>query len=218
MGAVSSNQDVARPPTKSIGCLAVPDKSLPSAKVTGGEIEAELHPVQNLTLRANVSVLDTRVGDFPGAPNTCRPAATGVPDQGGFFCDPVTGASGTVPFNAIGKRLPNAAKFSGNIGFDYAIPTNDGTFLLAGNAYHFSGAPAALDNRLFYPECTTFSASLTWTEKSDRFSIRLRGLNLSKEYYYQQIGSSKTLRYRFVRMASLFGAVNVRSTRSCSQK
>ncbi|WP_313805912.1 TonB-dependent receptor [Sphingobium sp.] len=165
----------------------------PSAKTTGGEIELEIKPTRRLTLTGNVGILDTKIGDFAGAPNSCRPFATNVPDVGGFFCDPVTGGSGTVPFNARGNRLPNAAKLSGNAGFSYEIPTANGTFLLTGSAYHFGGAPAAVDNRLYYRKYTTFNGSIGWTDARDQFSLRLWGKNLSNEYYYQQLGTSPGL-------------------------
>src|SRR3546814_5327777 len=77
----------------------------PSAKLTGGEIELEVRPARGLTLTANGAYLHSRIADSPGAPNTCQ-TAIGVPDQGGFFCDPVTGFSTTTPYNAKVNRIP----------------------------------------------------------------------------------------------------------------
>ena len=161
----------------------------PGAKSYGGEIELEVRPTSRLTLNGNIGLLHTRIDDFPGAPNSCRSNATGVTDEGGFFCDPVTGESTTVPFNAVGNRLPNAPEVSGNAGFNYVLPTTSGSFQFAANVYHFGGAPAEIGNRLNYRSYTTLSGSITWTDPADQFSVRVWGRNLTNQYFYSQISA-----------------------------
>lgn len=158
----------------------------PSARSYGGEVELEVRASDRLTLNGTIGLLHTRIGDFPGAPNACRSVATGVLDNGGFFCDPTTGLPTTTPYNAKGNRLPNAPKATGNVGFIYTMPTSNGDFRLAGNVYHFGGAPADVSNRLYYRKYTTISGSLTWTDRTEAFSVSLWGKNLTNEYYYAQ--------------------------------
>lgn len=161
----------------------------PGAKSYGGEIELEVRPTSRLTLTGNIGLLHSQIDDFPGAPNTCRSNATGVTDEGGFFCDPITGESTLIPYNAVGNRLPNAPGVSGNAGFNYELPTASGTFQLAANVYHFGGAPAEIGNRLNYRSYTTLSGSLTWTDPTDRLSVRVWGKNLTNQYYYNQLST-----------------------------
>src|SRR3546814_2094302 len=59
----------------------------------------------------NGGYLHSRIGDFPGAPNSNR-----LPNGRNDFGDPT--------FNAKGNRMPNAPKFSGKFGFEYRLPVD----------------------------------------------------------------------------------------------
>jgi iron complex outermembrane receptor protein len=158
----------------------------PSAKVYGLEIDAVGRATKQLTLTGALSVLHSQIGNFPGAPNSCL-TPSGASDNGGFFCSPTTGYATTVPFNAVGKPLPNAPDFTGNLGFTYEEPSSVGSFQLGSNVYYYSGASAELGDRLRYPKYTTLSASLGWTDLSGKWNVRLWGKNLTDAYYYNQL-------------------------------
>src|SRR3546814_6436798 len=77
----------------------------PSAKLYGAEVELTGRVTPNLTLRANGGYLHSRIGAFPGAPNSNR-----LPNGRHDFGDPT--------FTAKGKRMHNEPKFWGNFGFE----------------------------------------------------------------------------------------------------
>lgn len=158
----------------------------PTAKTYGLEVELEERASKQLTLTANISALHSKIGNFPGAPNSCL-TPSGASDGGGFFCSPTTGLSTAVPFNAEGKPLPNAPDFSGNVGFTYDQPSRIGDFKGGSNVYYYSGASAELGDRLRYPEYTTISAFVDWTDNSGIWSVRLWGKNLTNRYYFDQL-------------------------------
>ena len=147
----------------------------PSARSYGAEVDLEARVTPNLTLTAGGSYLHTRIGDFPGAPNTQRDPVTGLNNGG----DPT--------FNAKGNRLPFAPKYSVSAGFTYNIPTNIGTFDVNGHLYYNSGAFSEIDNRLDVGSYEIVNASVGWTDPGNKLSIRLWGKNLTKTYYYVQL-------------------------------
>jgi len=143
----------------------------PSAKLYGVEAELTGRVTPELSLHANGGYLHTRIGDFPGAPNTNR-----LPNGRDDFGDPT--------FNAKGNRMPFAAKFSGNIGFEYRRPMDGGHVKLASNLLYTGKAFSELDNRLFVKEHEVLSASLGW-EGDNGLRVSVWGNNLTKSYYYQ---------------------------------
>lgn len=146
-----------------------------TARSYGVEADLQGRVTSRLTLTANASYLHTRIGNFPGAPNTVR--------------DPVTGisANGPADYNAEGNELPFAPPFTGSVGLSYRYPTEIGDFDLNGNAYHNSGSFAEIDNRLRINSYNLVNASLGWTDKTGGLSIRVWGKNLTKAYYYVQL-------------------------------
>lgn len=142
----------------------------PSAKLYGFEAELTGRVTPELTLRANGGYLHTRIGDFPGAPNTNR-LPSGFNDIG----DPT--------YNAKGNRLPNAPKISGNIGFEYRLPVDGGHVRLSSNLLYSGKLFNELDNRLFVKEREVLSASLGW-EGDNGLRVSVWGNNLTNSYYY----------------------------------
>jgi len=152
----------------------------PSAKLYGLEAELTGRVTPNLTVRANGGYLHTRIGDFPNAPNTFRL-------DNGFngtkpFCDMMTDPD-CEPYNAQGNQLPNAPKFSGNIGFEYRRPINGGDIRLSSNLLYAGKTFNELDNRLFVKAHEILSASLGW-EGDNGLRASVWGNNLTNSYYY----------------------------------
>ncbi|MEJ2411131.1 MAG: TonB-dependent receptor [Novosphingobium sp.] len=152
----------------------------PSAKLYGVEVELNGRVTPELTLRANGGYLHSRIGDFPNAPNTNR-LPNGFNDTGIPFCD-LTDPS-CVPYNAKGNRLPNAPKFSGNVGFEYRQPVNGGAIRLSSNLLYAGKTFNELDNRLFVKAHEVLSASLGW-EGDDGLRVSVWGNNLTNSYFY----------------------------------
>nr|WP_321361532.1 TonB-dependent receptor [uncultured Hyphomonas sp.] len=142
----------------------------PSAELYGVEAELTGSITPELTVRANGGYLHTRIGDFPGAPNTSR-LPSGFNDVG----DPT--------YNAKGNRLPNAPEFSGNIGFEYRLPVDGGHVRLSSNLLYAGKVFNELDNRLFDKEHEVLSASLGW-EGDNGLRVSVWGNNLTDSYYY----------------------------------
>lgn len=142
----------------------------PSAKLYGLEGDLSGRVTENLTLRASAGYLHTRIGDFPGAPNTNR-----LPNGRNDFGDPT--------YNAKGNRMPNAPKFSGNVGFEYRQPVDGGALRLSSNLSYSSKAYTELDNRLFNRSYEMLSASLGW-EGDNGLRVSVWGNNLTKTYNY----------------------------------
>jgi iron complex outermembrane receptor protein len=161
----------------------------PQATIYGGEVELEAHPTANLVLNGTLGLVHSKIGNFPGAPNTCRTFATGGDDLGGFFCDPVTGAATTTPYNAKGNQLPFATPVTANLSFIYTIPSTVGKFDLSAGGYHYGGAYTEIDNRLKINPYTLINASILWTHKSDALTVRVWGKNLGNAYHYSAMNS-----------------------------
>jgi iron complex outermembrane receptor protein len=165
----------------------------PGAKMYGGEIELEAKATTDLLLNASLGFLHTRIENFPGAPNTCRSVATGLDDNGGFFCNPSSGLPTTTPFNAGGNQMPNAPKVTANVGPVYTIATRLGSFDLAGNVYYNGGSFFEIDNRLRNGPFTLINGSILWTRPTSgshpnsTMTVRLWGKNLTDKFYYVQM-------------------------------
>jgi iron complex outermembrane receptor protein len=161
----------------------------PKAKLYGGEVEIEAHPITELVINGSVGLVHSEIGDFPGAPNSCRTFATGKDDLGGFFCDPVTGASTTTPYNAKGNQLPFATPITASLSAIYTIPSSVGRFDLSGGGYHYGGAYTEIDNRLKIAPYTLLNASILWTHVNNALTVRVWGKNLANTYHYSEISS-----------------------------
>lgn len=166
----------------------------PSAKSYGGEIELEVRASPNLSIQGGLGIIRSKIGDFPNAPNVCRLTATGTNDLLSGVCDPVTGAvNPAIPYNARGNQLPQAPKFTGNIGVSHTLPTTIGNFDTNINVYYNSGFFSEIDNRLRFKKYALLNGSLRWTDNSDQLSVTVWGKNLANTYYYAQLTSQAGL-------------------------
>jgi iron complex outermembrane receptor protein len=146
----------------------------PKASIYGGEIEILARPTNQLTLNMNFGALHSAFGNFPDAPSTIR-----LPN--GITID------NPEPFNADGDSLPDAPKFTGNVGAEYRIPSSVGTFSLASNVYYNDGRYPEVDNRLEGNAYTLVNASVGWKASSGMYDLKVYGKNLANAYYYSQM-------------------------------
>jgi iron complex outermembrane receptor protein len=170
------------------GTVCNPLITLQNAK--GGEIyglEAEVtwEPIDRLSLHAGAVWSHARYKSFPNA--------TG------------TGVNATNTLNIsnqmqdwTGHRMVRAPDWSGNVSLDYEQPVSFGKFLFSANLNFTSefplqnaslygpAAPAELRDkqRLVQNGYALLSAQLTWTDRSDRFSLTVFGNNLTDHTYF----------------------------------
>src|SRR5690606_20420842 len=137
------------------------------AKVKGAEAEFSYNPIPNLTIRGGVSVLDAYYTDFSNAVGT------------GVNATNTLNVSNQLQ-DLSGKELVRAPNYSGNVGFDWEIPSSIGKFLLTStlsftDSYVVSNpsvfgplAPVELrtKQRLRQKAYETLSAQLRWTDPS----------------------------------------------------
>ncbi|OAP33591.1 hypothetical protein A8O16_03405 [Sphingobium sp. 20006FA] len=156
------------------------------ARIKGLEFDFEAAPVENLTLTGGATYLHGRYLDFPNAP--------------AFPTSPLSGPQ--INVDASGGRTVFTPKLTANFGFDYAIPTDAGKFILSSSVYYndgfnFSLAPypgnpgptgvigAGAGDLLKNDDYTLLSASLQWRAPDDNFGLRFWGANLTNTKYYR---------------------------------
>ena len=88
-----------------------------------------------------------------------------------------------VPGSAKGKTLPFSPTFTGNVGVDYRVQTGIGTFAANATYFHTSRFFAAPDNVGFQPAYDLVNASVSWTDRTSRLSLKLWGKNLGNTTY-----------------------------------
>lgn len=149
-------------------------RSGPSARIYGLDLDFEFAPTRELRFYGGATVIHDRFGNYPNAP-----IAIPLPMGGNAFS---TG-------DATGNRLPFTADFSGTIGVEYKIPLASGNLALNANLNHNSGFFSETDNQLRQPSYNMISASIGWSTKDDRFSVRAWGKNLANEAVIIQLSS-----------------------------
>lgn len=139
-----------------------------SARNKGIEVEAELVPVQHLTLHGALTYMHSRFSDFPDA-------TLSQPLPGG--------GNATVAGSAKGLETPHSPDFTSNVGLSYVVPTDQGNFTLAAN-YNFNGGFAwDADNRLRQHPYHLVNASLLWQSAEKGVDMQLWVKNLLQQKY-----------------------------------
>ncbi len=142
----------------------------------GVDVDFSAAVVDGLTINGGFEYLDARFKDYPGA--SCITPGTGTASG-------VTiGLPKTVTCNLAGFQVPNAPKFSGGIGFSYAIQTEAGKFALSANDRFNVGYPMTPGGEIRQAKLHIVDASLLWTSPSRSFDINFWARNLLGEYIY----------------------------------
>jgi iron complex outermembrane receptor protein len=144
-----------------------------AAEDKGIDFDGELVITDQLSATFGATILDAHYTSFTNAPcYTPSPyPASGIPPAS-FVC------------NANGNSLPDAPRFSGNIGLQYEVPTNYGTWSFNGNYYHTSTVYFQPDNYLKNSPYGLFDAQIGFTSPAQDWAIHLWGKNLTGEKYY----------------------------------
>lgn len=143
------------------------------ARTYGAEIDAEIVPVENLSIQLSGSYLNAKYTDFDAAPfYTPNPAAP-------------FGVLPPVPGDAAGNSIPKSPKFAGNIGFLYKIPVDDGRWLLSSNFAYTSSFFWTPENRDKQEAYGLLDARIAY-EFQNGFSVSVWGSNLTDKKYQIQ--------------------------------
>ncbi len=173
-------------------------QNAPRAKIYGIEGSFEVSPFENFNLRGGALWLHARYGDntfFTGV--GVNPAVAGINANADAL---KTFANVTqIAQNISGLQLSRAPNFSANLGLDYLIPNGDGGLRFAaalkytdsyvvtnpsvwGNA---TGVPVDRQRQQRFREgaYALVNASVTWTDPSDHYYVRVWGNNLTDHRY-----------------------------------
>ncbi|SCW72219.1 iron complex outermembrane recepter protein [Sphingobium faniae] len=145
----------------------------PRATIKGVDADFELAVTSGLRLSGGLGYTHGKFDRFPDAV-VYGPDGSQVFDPDGSALD------------VTGNQTSRTPKFTANLGAIYTIETSAGKFGLSGSYYHNSGFYWDVDNRLRAPKYDLFGASISWTDTSGVFGVRLWGENLTDEAYHTQ--------------------------------
>ena len=137
----------------------------------GLDVDFDAALTDRLGVTGGFEVLDAEFTDFSSATlSTPRP--------------PAVGGNLTFLGDAVGNRLPYAARFSGNVGVRYKVPLASGAELkFSGNYSYRSRIFFEPDPRLSQKPYGLLNASVTWVSPGERWQISAWGRNLADKEY-----------------------------------
>ena len=144
-----------------------------SATMRGSEIEIQMVPNDELSVRMFATYLDAEYDEFPGADVVV----------------PIGGNVGNVAtiIDASGNDVIRAPEYSVNLSLDYSIPTKYGLMGLSGNVFHSAEYYWDFNNRLSQPAYTLINAEASWTTTDEKYRVSIWGKNLTDEDVFQQM-------------------------------
>ena len=150
-----------------------------SAKVDGAELEVTARAGRSFNIRGYATLLRAKYDDFPTA-QIFRPTGMG-------------GNTSIAPFDASGKDMIRAPRFTLGVNFDWSHETSAGLFGIAGNIFRSAKYYWDFENRLTQPAYTMINGDISWSPSADsplRLSVFVR--NLANEVVYSQMTSTAT--------------------------
>jgi len=152
-----------------------------SADVLGAEVEFTAQPTSRLEVSASGTYLDATYDEFPGSgvPEALADYLVGDPNY-----DPTVGEAGG--YNAAGKRLNNAPKFSYVLAARYTHPLPQGELYGAVNyrwqsRTHFDPSNAEIVSE---PSYGLLSLSVGYNSPDDLWNVQLLAKNVTDEKYF----------------------------------
>ena len=142
----------------------------------GVDVDFNLAVAKGLTINGGFEYLDARFKDYPGA--SCLTFGTGTA-SGVTIGLPVTRSC-----NLAGFQVPNAPKFSGAIGFTYAVETGVGRFSFSTNDRFNKSYPMTPFGEIRQSSHHIVDASLLWTSPDRTYDLNLWAKNIGGEYMY----------------------------------
>jgi iron complex outermembrane receptor protein len=172
------------------------------ASIKGVELELTAVPVTGLQLKANVSYLDAKYGEFCADLNGSSffPSAPTSPCGGNVFN--VTSPGSTGPGNYLldddfsATPLQRAPKWQFTLGANYEFEVgNAGSILLAADYTHVGNLNVTVDGLAqgWRGKVDLVNASITFREAQGRYSISVYGRNLTNDIYLTGFTAVATL-------------------------
>jgi len=181
---VSLTSQLCTPSTPPICTFNTITGNAPLAEIYGIDGQLSINPVDRLNIRAGGAYLHARYRDFTNAVGTGLNIGTGF------------NASGQVQ-DWSDQQMARAPTTSGYIGVDYALPVAGGSLLLAGNLNYtdsyviqnpslygpLAGPALAGEQRYRQSAYTLLNAQVTWTDRTNHYSLGAFARNLTDEKY-----------------------------------
>lgn len=185
--------------TRTLGGFPVVDiTNAPKARIYGIEGNVEFEPTENLKLRLGATWLNARYGagfSFGGVGVT-NAGGVGINTNG----DPLkTYLNVSQVQDLSGLMMSRAPNFAANAGVEYLIPNGDGGLRFSANVKYTSayvvtnpsvwGAAAGVpadrqrQQRFMQDGYALLNASVTWTDPTDHYYVRVWGTNLTDVAY-----------------------------------
>lgn len=164
-----------------------------AAKIYGVDFDADVSLGGGLSLTGGAGYLHGRFSSYDNAPYFN--GFGGCVTTPGSFCS----------LSATGNRVGQSPSWTYNVGANYKVTTNVGTFNLNANYSYSSRWYASADNFAFQPSYGLLNASIEWTDPSDRLSLRLWGKNLTDEIYATGIGEANQGVFRHLGAPRTYG-------------
>nr|WP_245405817.1 TonB-dependent receptor [Sphingobium sp. Sx8-8] len=160
-------------------------QNAPSARSYGLELSADAAVATGLRLNAGLSLLRTKITDFPNASVTIPNPATIV---NGYYSGNLS-----VSRDVAGNQLIRAPRFTLNLGSTYSTELDGGKYGrldLSSSILFSSRFYTDIGNRLFQPAYRNANASITWHAPGDHWRLTLFGQNLTDDRQIAQIFTS----------------------------
>lgn len=142
------------------------------ARTYGADLDAEMRPLPDLTVRLAMSYLEGEYKDFRGASFFTRNAVQ-------------TLAQGTG--DATGRDTIYTPPFTASLTANYRIPASIGDFTIAGAFVHNDGYYFDPQNATSQDAYQLLNASVAYTATSGRWGVRVWTKNLTDERYYTAV-------------------------------
>ncbi|AEG50834.1 TonB-dependent receptor [Sphingobium chlorophenolicum L-1] len=173
---------ISEPTTAAPFFVQVP-RNIASATTQGVEVEAELRPIPELTLRGSLGYLDAKYDRF-------------IADLSGTR--PVNGVSNPA-VNNTSLRFPYTSKWTYSLGGSYDADLGSAGKLTISADWNYRSSFNMTDLNFAFAEQKGYgllSANVTWTDPSDRYSVSVYSANLTnKRYAFASDGSGGLTAY-----------------------
>ena len=155
-----------------------------AGRIKGADLDLEIIPVEHLRVSGSVAYTDAKYTDFPNA------------EMAVLRVNPLTrlptGGFDRAPTDATGNRMIYTPKWSWSTNALYDIPTEVGTFDLAGNLYYNGGYFPDSGNQFFQKSYYLVNASLGWTSSDKMWNLKFWAKNLTDTHYFTHVTFSSS--------------------------
>lgn len=194
----------------------------PKAKIYGAEASFDFQPMDNFTVRGSGTWLHARYGSgFLFGGTGVNPALVGI-NVNSNPLKTFINVSQTQDLSHL--QMSRAPNFTGNLGAEYLIPIGKGGIRFAANIKYTTSyvltnpsvwgplllgtpyADSARKQRFREGQYALLSGSVTWTDPSDHYYVRVWGTNLTDHKYRLHYSGTASGTYSPMAEPLMFGA------------